>query len=125
MAAGLRLMKSVLTPSAKNILLSLGLSAGMSAADASIQKKIYESGTAALIISNEEMVDIMKMVNSLEETGLLIKGISETIKNKTKKYKGGFLSMLLGTLAVSWLGSTAGKGVIRAGEGAIRAAKNF
>ena len=125
MAAGLRLMKSVLTPSAKNILLSLGLSAGMSAADASIQKKIYESGTAALIISNEEMVDIMKMVNSLEETGLLIKGISETIKNKTKKYKGGFLSMLLGTLAVSWLGSTAGKGVIRAGEGAIRAAKTF
>ena len=125
MAAGLRLMKSVLTPSAKNILLSLGLSAGMSAADASIQKKIYESGTAALIISNEEMVDIMKMVNSLEETGLLIKGISETIKNKTKKYKGGFLSMLLGTLAVSWLGSTAGKGVIRAGEGAIRAAKKF
>ena len=125
MAAGLRLMKSVLTPSAKNILLSLGLSAGMSAADASIQKKIYESGTAALIISNEEMVDIMKMANSLEETGLLIKGISETIKNKTKKYKGGFLSMLLGTLAVSWLGSTAGKGVIRAGEGAIRAAKNF
>ena len=125
MAAGLRLMKSVLTPSAKNILLSLGLSAGMSAADASIQKKIYESGTAALIISNEEMVDIMKMVNSLEETGLLIKGISETIKNKTKKYKGGFLSMLLGTLAVSWLESTAGKGVIRAGEGAIRAAKTF
>ena len=125
MAAGLRLMKSVLTPSAKNILLSLGLSAGMSAADASIQKKIYESGTAALIISNEEMVDIMKMANSLEETGLLIKGISETIKNKTKKYKGGFLSMLLGTLAVSWLGSTAGKGVIRAGEGAIRAAKKI
>ena len=126
MAAGLRLMKSVLTPSAKNILLPLGLSAGMSAADASIQNKVYESGTAALIIPNEEMVDIMKIVNSLEETGLLIKGISETIKNKTKKYKGGFLSMLLGTLAVSWLGSTlAGKGVIRAGEGAITAGKNF
>ena len=47
------------------------------------------------------------------------------LKIKQKKYKGGFLSMLLGTLAVSWLGSTAGKGVIRAGEGAIRAAKNF
>ena len=126
MAAGLRLMKSVLTPSAKNILLPLGLSAGMSAADASIQNKVYEPGTAALIIPNEEMVDIMKIVNSLEETGLLIKGISETIKNKTKKYKGGFLSMLLGTLAVSWLGSTlAGKGVIRAGEGAITAGKNF
>ena len=56
MAAGLRLMKSVLTPSAKNILLPLGLSAGMSAADASIQNKVYESGTAALIIPNEEMV---------------------------------------------------------------------
>ena len=55
MTAGLLLMKSVLTPLAKNVLLPSGLSAGMSAADTAIQKKIYESGTTALIISNEEM----------------------------------------------------------------------
>ena len=67
MAAGLPLMKSVLKPLAKSALLPLGLSAGMSAADAAIQKNIYGSGTATLIISNEEMEDIMKIVKSLEE----------------------------------------------------------
>ena len=85
MTAGLPLMKNVLTPLAKNILLPFGLSAGMSAADAAIQKEIYGSGTTALIISNEEMEDIMKIVKSLEELGLLIKGISEKIKNETKE----------------------------------------
>ena len=85
MTAELPLMKNVLTPLAKNILLPFGLSAGMSAADAAIQKKIYGSGTTALIISNEEMEDIMKIVKSLEELGLLIKGISEKIKNETKE----------------------------------------
>ena len=59
----------------------LRLSAGMSAAETAIQKEIYGSGTTALIISNEEMKDIMKIVKFLEESGLLIKGISETIKN--------------------------------------------
>ena len=68
-------------------------------------KKIHGSGTTALIISNEEMEDIMKIVKSLEESGLLIKGISKTIKNEGKEQKGGFLQMLLGTLAVSMLGS--------------------
>ena len=57
----------------------------MSAADAAIQNKIYGSGTTALIISNEEMEDIMKIVKSLEESGLLIKGTSEKIKNETKE----------------------------------------
>ena len=58
----------------------------MSAADAAIQKKIYDSETAALIISNEEMEDTMKIVKLLEESGLLVvKGISETIKNETNK----------------------------------------
>ena len=61
-AAGLPLMKSVLTPIAKNVLLPLGLSAGMSAADVAIQKKIYGSGITALIISNEKMGDIIKIV---------------------------------------------------------------
>ena len=71
-------------------MLSLGLTAGMSAADAAIQKNIYGSGTLALIISNEQMEDIMKIVKSPEESGLLVKGISETIKNETKKQKGVF-----------------------------------
>ena len=62
----------------------------MSATDAAIQKKIYGSGTIALVISNEEMEDIMKIVKSLEESGLPIKGISETIKNEATEQKGRF-----------------------------------
>ena len=73
----------------------------MSVADAPIQKKIYLLGTAALIISNEEIEDITKIVKSVEGSGLLIKGISKTIKNKATEQKGGFISMLLGTLAAS------------------------
>ena len=89
MTAGLPLMKSVLIPLAKSVVLSLGLSVGMLAADAAIQKKIYGSGKTALIISNEEMEDIMRIVKSIEESGLLIKGISETIKNEAKEQKEG------------------------------------
>ena len=67
----------------------------------------------------------MRIVKSFEEIGLLVKGISETIKNEARK-KGGFLSMLLGTLAASILGNAlAGKGVIRAGEGTVRVGQNF
>ena len=80
-------------------MLPLGLSAGMSAADAAIQKKVYGSDTTALIISNEEMEDIMKIVKSIEESGLILKGISETIQNEAKEQRGGFLPMLLGTLS--------------------------
>ena len=95
MTAGLPLMKSVLTALDKNVLLPIGLSAGMSVADAAIQKKNYGSGhplnltsrTTALIISKKEMGDIMKIVKSLGESGLLVKGISETIKNETKGKK--------------------------------------
>ena len=77
---------------------------------------IYGSGTTALIISNEEMDNLMKIVKSLEESGLVVKGVSETIKNEGKEQKGGFLQMLLRTLADSLLGSAlTGKGVIRAG----------
>ena len=98
-------------------MIPLGLSAGMSEADAIIQKNIYGSGTTAFIISNDEMKDIMKTVKLIEESGLLIKWISETIKNEAKKQKGGFLSILLGTLAVSILGNaSAGKGVKTAGQ---------
>ena len=84
MTAGLPLMKSVLTPLAKSFLLPLGLSAGMSAADLAIQRKTYGSGTTALIISNKEMKNITKIVKSLKESGLLIKRISEAIKNEAK-----------------------------------------
>ena len=125
MTACLPLIKSVLTPLAKSVFLPLGLSAGMSTAHAAYQKKIYGSGTTALIISNEEMEDIVKTVKSFEESGLLIKGISETIKNQTKEQKGRLLSMLLGKLAATLLGSALrGRGVI-ADEGTIRAGENF
>ena len=84
------------------------------------------SGMATLIISNDEMNDILKIVKSLENSGLLLKGVSETIQHEAKEQRGGFLSMLLGTLGASLLGDIlskvlSGKGVIRAGEGTIRA----
>ena len=119
MTAGLPLMKNVLSPLAKNGLLPFGLSAGMSAADAATQKKhINGSGTTALITSNEEMEDIIKIVKTLEESGLLVKGIIETVKNEIKEQQGEeFLPMILGTLAASLLGNVlTGRRVIRAGE---------
>ena len=80
------------------------------------------SGMTTLIISNDEMNDILKIVKSLENSGLLLKGVSETIQHEAKEQRGGFLSMLLGTLGASLLGDIlSGKGVIRAGEGTIRA----
>ena len=83
---------------------------------------MFESGVTTSIISNEEMNDIMKIIKSLEQTGLLTKGISKIIKNEAKEQKGGFLGMLLGTLGASLLGNLlTGKGTIRASEGAIQA----
>ena len=84
------------------------------------------SGTTTLIISNDELNDILKIIKSLEDSGLLLKGVSETTRHEAKEQRGGFLSMLLGTLGASLLGdilskSLSGKGVIRAGEGTIRA----
>ena len=103
----------------------LGLSAGMSTADAAIQKNIYGSGTTALLISNEEMEYIIKTVKSLESE-LLLRGTMKQLKIKQKQQKVGFLPMLLGTLAASILGSVlAWRRVIRAGEGTIRTGKNF
>ena len=66
---------------------------------------MFGSGNTTLIISNKEMNDIMKIIKYLEEFGFLIKGVSETIKNKAKVQKGGFLGMLLGTLGTSLLGN--------------------
>ena len=98
------LMK-VAIPLAKNVLAPLGITAATSAIDAGIQKKIHDSGTTALIISNKKMNYIMKVVQSLEDSNILLKGVSKTIKNETKEQKGGFLIMLLGTLRASLLGN--------------------
>ena len=68
-------------------------------------KKILGSGNTTLIISNEEMNDIMKIVQALEDSNILLKGITDTVKNDTKEQNGGFLSMLLGTLGASLLGT--------------------
>ena len=84
------------------------------------------SRNTTLIISNGEMNGIMIIIKSLKEYDLLIKGVSETIKNEAKKQKGGFLSMLLGTLGASFLGNLlAHKGTTRAGQGTIRAGQDF
>ena len=116
---GLLLIKNIIKPLAKSVLIPLGLTAG---ADAGIHKNILGSGTTTLIISNDEMKDIIKIVKSLEDSGLLIEGVSETIQNEAKEQKGGFLSILLGTLGASLLRNIlAGKGINRAGEGVIRA----
>ena len=113
-----------------------------SAADAGIHKKILGSGRhhssssaahnmATLIISNDEMGDFIKIVKYLEDSGLLLKDVTETVQNEVKEQKGRFLSMLLGTLGASLLGNLLtgkgiyragkGKGINRAGEGIVRA----
>ena len=121
---GLPLMKSVLKPLVKSVLIPVGLTAAASAADAGIHRKILGSGhhnNTTLIISNDEMD-----VKSLEDSRVLLKGVSETIQHEAKEQRGGFLSMLLDTLGASLLGDIlskglSGNGVIRAGEGTIRA----
>ena len=88
-------------------------------------KKILGSGNTTLIISNDEINDIIKIIKSLEDTGL--KEVTETVQNEVKEQKGGFLSMLLGTLGASLLGNllirkgaiatNQGQGIYRAGKG--------
>ena len=108
---------------AKNALAPLGSPAAMSAIDGSIQKKIHGSGATKgagvkLIIEQEDMKDIMKIFKALENSGILLKGVSKTIKHETKEQRGEFLSMLLGTLGASLLGNllTGGKRIVRAAE---------
>ena len=114
------LMK-VAMPLAKNVLAPLGLTAAMSAIDGSIQKKIHGSGIK-LIIEEEDMQDIIKIIKELENSDILLKGVSKTIENEIKEQRGGFLSMLLVTLGASLLGNLlTGKGIIRAGDGIVRA----
>ena len=122
------LMK-VAMPLAKNVLAPLGLTAAMSAIDGRIQKKVRGDGATKgvgikLIIEQEDMNDIMRIIEALENSGILLKGVSKTIENETKEQRGGFLSMLLGTLGASLLGNLLlGKGIMRAGEGIVRAAE--
>ena len=94
-------------------------------------KKILGSGNTTLIISNKDIEDLIKVVKSLEDSGLLLKGVTEPVQNEVKEQKVGFLSILLGTLGASLLGNLLtgkgihragkGKGIHRAGEGIVRA----
>ena len=106
MTAGLPLIKNVLTPLTKSILEPLWLTAAPSATDAAIQKKIFGLGSGtALVFSNEEIDDIIKIVKSFENAGLLKKGVSKTIENEIKEQKGEFSGMLAATLSASLLGN--------------------
>ena len=119
---GLPLIKSVIKPLAKSVLIPLGLTAAASAADAGIHKNILGSGhNNNTTLINDEMDDILKIVKFLEDSGVLLKGVSETIQNEAKEQRGGFLSMLLGTLGAPLLGDILSKGLPGKGEGAIRA----
>ena len=123
----------VAIPLVKNVLALLRITAAASAIDAWIQKKIHGSETTTLITSNEEMNDIMNIVQVLEDSNFLLKRVTKTITNETKKQKGGFLGMLLGTLGASLLrnllsgkrfvrtgsANKNGKGTVRAGTGKI------
>ena len=96
------LIGNVLRPLAKSILIPLAAAAA-AATDAAFHKKMFGSGVTTLMILNGEMNDIMKIVKSLEESGLLIKGVSKTIKNEAKEQKEGFLRMISGSLGASLL----------------------
>ena len=101
---------TVAIPLTKNVLASLGITAAASAIDSGIQNKNtwfwkYD-------------FDNFKWNQALEDSNILLKGVTKTIKNETKEQKEGFLSMLLGTLGASLLGNLlAGKGIVRAGSG--------
>ena len=143
---GLPLMKNVIKPLAKSVLIPLGLTAAALAVDVGIHKKILGSGhldssssafphhpssspshddnnnnnNTILIISNNEMKDI-KIVKSLEDSSFLPEGVSQAIQNEFEEQRGEFLSMLLGTLGASLLGNiVAGEGTNRAGEEIVR-----
>ena len=129
----LPLIGNVLKSLAKSALIPLGLKAEAPATDAAIYKNIFRPGYTTLIIYNEEMNDIVKIVALHEESGLVIKVVSESIKSEVKEQIGRFLEMLLGIIDSSLLGnlwtgeriSRAGKGTFRAGEGTVRAVQDL
>ena len=116
------------------VLMPLGLTAAASATDPALYKKAFGSGKphldlakqTALIISNEEMKNLMKIVKSLEQYGLLIKGVRETIKNEAKEWKGNFFSVLLGILGAGLSGNlSTSKSTIGIGEVTLRGDQSF
>ena len=111
----------VAMPLAKNVLAPLGLTTAMPAIDGWLQKKMRGDGIK-LMIEDEDMSDITKIIEALEKSGILLADVGKTIENEVKEQKGGFLSMLLGTLGASLLGNllTGGKGIMRAGQGIMR-----
>ena len=126
--SGLTLLKAAAKP-----LGLLVLTAASTLTDASIHEKIGSGNHITLIMSNNDMDDILKIVKSIKDSGLLLDGTTKIVKNEVKKQKGGFLSILLDTLGAYLLGDLltkhfTGRDVIRAGEGTIRAgygSKNF
>ena len=128
---GLPLIKNIIKALAESVLIPLGLTAAASAADAGIHKKLLGSRNTTLIVSSDEIEGIIKIVKSLENSGLLLEGVIETVQNEVKEQKGRFLSMLLGTLGAKLLGNlltgrgiyraVKGKGINRADEGIVRA----
>ena len=111
------LIKNTIKPLAKSVVIPLGLTTAASAADAGIHKIILGSGNTTLIISNNEMEDIIKIIKSLEDSSLLSDVVTKTVQNELKEKKGGFLSMLC-TLGASLLGNfLTEKGIYRAGKG--------
>ena len=109
----------MIKPLPKSVLIPLGLTAAASAVDAGIHNKILGfRNMTALIISNDEVEDIIEIVKSLEDSGFLSKGIIETVQNEVKEQKGGFLSMLFSTLSASLFGNIlTGRGINGAGKG--------
>ena len=98
----------------------------MSATDKAIQKITFRSATTTLVFSKNHLNCTMKMIKSLECAGLFIRDINKTVENEVKEQKGGFLGMLVATLASSlWRSMLLGKGVIPACEGTIRAGQKF
>ena len=126
-------MKNLLKPLTKSVSIPLKSAQAASTTDSAIQKNIFGSGMTTMIISNEEINDIMKIIKSLKQAGLLKKRVSNTDENKTKAQKDAILEMSLGTLSVTLLRSLltskrvirACGSVIRAGGGRIRATKDF
>ena len=126
-------MKNLLKPLTKSVSIPLKLAQAASTTDSAIQKNIFGSGMTTMIISNKEINDIMKIIKSLKQAGLLKKRVSNTDENKTKAQKDAILEMSLGTLSVTLLRSLltskrvirACGSVIRAGGGRIRATKDF
>ena len=113
----LPLMKNVLKPLAKSVLIQLGLTTAAAATDADIHKKMFGSSITTLIILNEEMNNIMRITTSLEESSLLMKGISEIFI---------VLTILLGTLGASVLGNIlTGKDTITASDSTIGPGHDF